>query len=164
MNSLTPNGLPLHKLQLKEGAIVILLRNINLNDGLCNGTRLVVKKLMNYCITAQIISGCKSGNIVLIPRIDLTSSRDEIPFNIKRRQFPLRLGYAMTINKSQGQTFNKVGIYLPNPVFSLGQLYVTVSRVTSKNNLKVLLEDNSTIYNSNCKKIYTKNVVYKEIL
>ena len=96
----------------KEGAIVILLRNINLNDGLCNSTLLIVRKLMNYSVSAEIISGYKTGNIVLIPRIDLTSSKDEIPFQLKRRQFPLRLEYAMTINKSQGQTSNKVQIYL----------------------------------------------------
>ena len=97
LNSLTPNSLPSHKLQLKEVAIVILLQNINLNDGLCNGTRLIVRKLMNYSINAEIISGYKTGNIVLIPCTELTYFKHEIPFKLKRRQFPLRLGYAMTI-------------------------------------------------------------------
>ena len=62
----------------------------------------------------------------------------------------------MTINKKQGQSLNQVGIYLPQPVFSHGQLYVIVSRVTSRKRLKILLineegEDNDV----------TSNVVYK---
>ena len=74
----------------------------------------------------------------------------------------------MTINKSQGQTFNKVGVYLSNPVFSHGQLYVALLRVTSKQNIKILLADNSRFHNerkkSELKNIYTTNIVFHEIL
>ena len=161
LNSLTPNGLPPHKLILKKGSIIILLRNINLSDGLCNGTRLKVKELLQYCICAEMITGNKSGNTVLLPRIDLTSSKDELLFEMKRRQFPIRLGYAMTINKSQGQTFNKVGVYLSVPVFIHGQLYVALSKVTPKMGVK---KENLKIYITNTDKIYTTNVVYNEIL
>jgi ATP-dependent exoDNAse (exonuclease V) alpha subunit len=41
----------------------------------------------------------------------------------------------MTITKSQGQTFDRVGILLPEPIFSLGQLYVVFSKATSKDGL-----------------------------
>ena len=98
LNSLTPNGLPLHKLKLKVNAIVILLRNLNLNEGLCNGTRLSVKKLLKYSIEAQILSGKNIGKLVLIPRMCLSPSKEEIPFNMRRKQFQIRLGFAMTIN------------------------------------------------------------------
>jgi len=64
----------------------------------------------------------------------------------------------MKINKTQGQTLNKIGLYLPCPVFTLGQLYVAVSRVKSKKWLKILILDD--IGNTT---ITTTNVVYKEI-
>jgi ATP-dependent DNA helicase PIF1 len=60
------------------------------------------------------------------------------PFQFKRKQFPIRLSFAMTVNKSQGQTIPNVGVYLPAPVFSHGQLYVAMSRATSRTNIKIL--------------------------
>ena len=64
----------------------------------------------------------------------------------------------MTINKSQGQSLKCVGLYLDKPVFSHGQLYVAVSRVTSRNGLRVLIAEND-----NDDHFHTKNIVYKEI-
>jgi ATP-dependent DNA helicase PIF1 len=60
------------------------------------------------------------------------------PFQFKRKQFPIRLSFAMTVNKSQGQTIPNVGVYLPAPVFSHGQLYVAMSRATARTNIKIL--------------------------
>ncbi|GKE98721.1 ATP-dependent DNA helicase PIF1-like protein [Tanacetum coccineum] len=87
-------------------------------------------------------------------------SADELkwPLVLKRRQCPVRPCYAMTINKSQGQSLNYVGLYLPNPVFSHGQIYVALSRVTDPNGLKILMKEDSEKEHKNC----TRNIVYKE--
>jgi len=158
LHSLKISGLPNHSLELKIGAPVILLRNLNQSIGLCNDTRLVVTKMGDRVVQTKVISGSKVGETVLIPRIDLTPSN--LPdLQIRRGQFPLKLAFAMTINKSQGQTLNQVGIYLPRPVFSHGQLYVALSRVSSPSGLKVL-----TCNRRGVPMDVTKNVVYKDVL
>ena len=68
-------------------------------------------------------------------------SAGKFSFTLNRLQFPLRLAFAMAINKSIGQTFEKVGIYLPQPVFTHGQLYVAASRVGSPDDISVFIED-----------------------
>ncbi|PWZ40047.1 ATP-dependent DNA helicase PIF1 [Zea mays] len=175
LNTLTPNGLPPHVLKLKIGCPVILLRNIDPANGLCNGTRLVVRGFQRNSIDAEIVLGQYAGKRIFLPRIPLCPSDDEMfPFQFKRKQFPIRLSFAMTVNKAQGQTIPNVGVYLPEPVFSHGQLYVALSRATARSNIKILaipavdgkkrsrkgVRKNPTV---DCG-TYTKNIVYKEVL
>ncbi|PWZ58794.1 ATP-dependent DNA helicase PIF1 [Zea mays] len=175
LNTLTPNGLPPHVLKLKIGCPVILLRNIDPANGLCNGTRLVVRGFQRNSIDAEIVLGQYAGKRIFLPRIPLCPSDDEIfPFQFKRKQFPIRLSFAMTVNKAQGQTIPNVGVYLPEPVFSHGQLYVALSRATARSNIKILaipaingkkrsrkgVRKNPTVDGGT----YTKNIVYKEVL
>ena len=160
--------MPPHDLQFKIGAMVILLRNMNIKEGLCNGTRLKVIDIKKYLIYAEIIFGTNKGKRVFIPRIELEPSAEEIPFSFIRRQFPLRVAYAVTINKRQGQSFDGVGIYLTVPVFSHGQMYVAVSRAKNQEMVKIQISKDATYHpknkSSSNKKIYTKNIVYREVI
>lgn len=136
----------------------MLLRNLNPSKGLCNGTWLTVTHLTCRLIEGESITGKAKGNKAYITRIITTSLDKRWPFKIKHCQFPVRVSYAMTIHKSQGQTLGRVGVYLPTPDFSHGQLYAAFSRVTSLAGLRVMIENNPAEYATS-----THNVVHKDI-
>ena len=95
LDSLEMTGLPSHELTLKEGAVVMLLRNLNPMKGLLNGTRLIVRKMYENCLDLEIITGRNVGQRTLLPRIDLSPSDATVPFSFKRRQFPIRLAFCI---------------------------------------------------------------------
>ncbi|RXK40560.1 hypothetical protein M231_02212 [Tremella mesenterica] len=156
LNSLQPSGFPLHRMSLKVGVPLLLLRNLAPGDGLCNGTRLLLVHIGRRVLQCLILGGTHNGSFVLIPRIRLnTNPGVDLPFTLSRRQFPIRLAFAMTINKAQGQSLPFAGLDLTVPCFAHGQLYVGLSRSTSPQSLKILLPDGQT---------GTPNIVYREVL
>ncbi|GMG25363.1 unnamed protein product [Ambrosiozyma monospora] len=142
LNSMHMEGLPSGIISLKVNCIVMLLRNVNSDAGLCNGTRLKVLELQPYSIKASIIGGAHDGEITVIYRMTLQSQDGGFVF--KRKQFPVRLAYAMTVHKSQGQSLNKVGIDLTSDVFAHGLLYVALSRATNTENVYLLTPDDDS--------------------
>jgi ATP-dependent DNA helicase PIF1 len=101
LNSLCPSGLPVHRLFIKPGMPLMLMRNLNPKMGLCNGTRLIFQKVhKNHLLECKIVGGEHKDRTVLIPRITLQQKEREFPFDWSRRQFPVRVSFAMTINKS----------------------------------------------------------------
>ncbi|CAI0463144.1 unnamed protein product [Linum tenue] len=89
LNSLTFNGIPDHELTLKIHTPVMLLRNISLGLGLCNGTRVMITSLGNDIIKGTIMGGFGDTDEVIIPRIVLNVENPKWPFTLKRRQFPI---------------------------------------------------------------------------
>ena len=98
----------------------MLLRNLDINSGLCNGTTLQILSINHKVLKVKITNGSHIGNIGLIPRIDVTPSETSLPFRMKRRQFPNWLCYAMIIdvNDTQGPIQDNNGKYTTNVVYN----------------------------------------------
>lgn len=175
LNSLEFPGLPLHQTGLKVGVPIILLRNLNPRAGLCNGTRMMVVDLGTWVIKARIMTGEFKGNVVLIPHIALDyadevsyrythvfkfhrcTNPETLPFVMRRLQFPVKLAFAITVNKIQGQSLDVVALDLSSNVFTHGQLYVALSRATSANQIAILLPKDPWRARK------TKNIVFREV-
>ncbi|KAK8948653.1 hypothetical protein KSP39_PZI006065 [Platanthera zijinensis] len=161
LNSINPGNLPPHKLTLKRGAPIMLLRNVDPKIGLCNDTRLIYRNFRRNVIEADILGGRFKGLRMFLPLMPLKSAEDaKMQFELTRKQFPVRLSFALTINKSQGQTIGNVRIFLSNHVLSHGQLYVALSRGVSESTTNILVKNCAVDGHAG---VYTKNIIYKEI-
>ena len=154
LNKINCSGFPLHKLELKVGCPVMILKNLDPLRGVCNGTRGILTRCRNRVLEVRLLTGQHAGELVFIPRVYNQPGEDQNAFKFTRKQFPVWLCFAMTINKAQGQSVKHVGLDLRAPVFTHGQLYVGISRVTSVHNIKAITEVEGK----------TKNVVYSEVL
>ena len=123
LNSTNTGGFPPSQLEVKIGVPLMLLRNLDPGLELCNRTRLRLMWMTNRVLHVKIISGQCAGQLAFIPRIKLISSK-ELLFELHRVQFLVRLAFAITINKSQGQSLGTVGLDLCMSVFVHGQFYV----------------------------------------
>jgi hypothetical protein len=118
---------------------------------------MILLRIKPHVLECRILGGKHAGQTAFIPRIVLEPSTEDLPIKLRRRQFPVRVAFAMTINKSQGQSVKHVGLDLRTPVFSHGQLYVALSRCTSGDRIKALFPHGQI-------GTQTANIVYPEIL
>jgi hypothetical protein len=151
------NGVPPHELNLKQGCVCTIMRNLDINEGLVKNRKVVVERLLERVVEVRLIESSSSRNTFCIPRITFDFRPQNCPWTIRRRQFLLRLAYATTFNSCQGLTLDKVVIDLRTNVFSHGQLYCSVSRVRNRTSCRKLLEEDNESGT-------TKNVVYQELL
>ena len=178
LNNINLSGLPPFKLTVKVGCVMMLLRNLNPKKGLCNGTRILITSMTKRLLRGMILTGSHQNTLCIIPRVTLYPSNNPFPFKFGRRQFPVRHAYVMTINKSQGQTFRRTGLLLPDSCFSHGQLYVAFSRCGYPPNdrdhtgLKVVVYDTKIqgrkksdggVRTNDTEGTTTQNIVLKEI-
>jgi len=138
LNSISKGTIPEHKMTLKVGSPVMLLRNLSVENGLCNGTIMRVEALGDTIIWCRK----QDGSIEPIQKITFDEDQDDVGgVSFTRYQFPLRLAYAITITKSQGGTYDFVGAHLTQECFSHGQAYTLFSRVTSQDGIFVLARE-----------------------
>jgi hypothetical protein len=98
-----------------------------------------IKLMHRNVIDCEVLTRTERNKRILIPRINLTYSGTILPFNFQRSQFPIIAAFAMTINKFQKQTFEKIGILFRQPVFNC--MYVAASRVRSFNDLRFYISE-----------------------
>ena len=158
LNKISETGIPDHKIIVKIGALCILMRNLNFDEGLVKGTKFFIKSIGRFVIEGYIPEN--PNKTFLIPRIIFNFRAGKSGIEIMRRQFPIKLAYALTINKAQGQTLNFVGVDLRENVFAHGQLYVALSRVRSAENISILTRLSKYENNS----LHTANPDFKELL
>jgi ATP-dependent DNA helicase PIF1 len=120
------NGVPDHRLTLKRGDLCFVMRTLNRKEKLANNTRVEVLEIYRYSIKVRTLD--EYPKEFLIPRIKFNIKLKFGGFILTRTQFPLRLAYAMTKNKSQGQTIRYTLNDIRHPPFSHGHLYVSMSR------------------------------------
>ena len=161
LNSMNLPGIAPHALFLKVGMVVMLLRNLDPKNGHCNGVKYIINNLLDHVIEVTSISGSNPGARLFVPRITMIPSGGHLPFEMKRKQFPLRPAFAMTSNKAQGQTLLRVGIYLGQDFFSHGQVYVAISRCGDRQQIKIFTRSKKI---SQSGKLTMKNVVFTSIL
>ncbi|KAL1930789.1 hypothetical protein VTP01DRAFT_10951 [Rhizomucor pusillus] len=149
---------PPHQLDLKTGLLIMLIVNLSPEEGLCNGTRLLCRRFTTNLIEAEIITGHHAGRIVYIPRITIYSSEsEELPFRFSRHQFPVRVSFAMTINKSQA---------LSRAISSLNitVFFPSSPPHTSEDDAELAFRETVAAPHNVLMANATRNIVYKEIL
>ena len=159
------SGFQPHILTINKNCVIILMRNLNQKRGHCNGTRYIVTQVPSRIIYAtKLVFNANDPNAtIMIPKIPIHANQDDLLFILKWIQWPVQIAYVVSMNKSQGQTFNKCGLLLPNSVFAHGQLYVGLSRYGEPNNFFIYFnqDEYSCLPND---KFHTINVVYPEVL
>ena len=141
--------------------ICLVLRNLNVGDGLTNNTRVKRRQIFDKCIVAQRI--VHPFEIITIPKIRfLFHLPFSSSFEIIRQQFPLRRAFALTFNKSQGQTLDKVLLDVRGHLFNHGYLYVGMSRVQLYSQVAFYISNNEYDYVHG--KCIVGNIVYEDVL
>ena len=115
-------------------------------------------------LECELITGPRKGDVIFVPRVPARLDDEFWPWPWYRRQFPVRVAYAMTINKAQGQTLERCGLQLLTPCFSHGQLYVGMSRVGHPDNLQIMIPEDAIEDDVLGAENITANVVYEEVL
>ena len=159
LNRYNNNGVPRNNLQLKIGDICLLLRTISKKDGLTTNARVRITNIKTFCVQIQTLT--YPPRSYALPRIRF---KFQLPFGqsyqMVRTQFPLRLAYALSVNKSQGQEFDKVLYDIVDPAFSHGHTYVASSRIRHFDTIKIYCDEDK-IHNG---APILPNVVYDELL
>jgi hypothetical protein len=165
--SVTEPGKPDHLLTLKPGCLVTCTRNLGRSAGVSNGSRLCVVAIRRHVVMCRKLYGDQGSPTatVAIPRLLFDIAVPKSLMVVKRRQFPLRLGYANTGHRVQGMTLpDRTGLDLRRPAFAHGQLYVIFSRGPRMENVGLLVNPEDVVDTPHGPALLLTNIVYPELL
>ena len=137
LNKFNANGIPKHILRLKINDICIVTRALKASD-IATNSRVKFLSISSKVIKAQLLD--ESNRIVLTPKIRFKFKLEYgESYQMMRCQFPLRLAYCMTYNKSHSQTFEKILLDCIGEPFTHGHLYVATSRIRNCENIRLFI-------------------------
>lgn len=154
------------KLELKVGAQVILLKNLDPKQGLVNGSVGVIEKMYEASVEVRFTTGIFPVEVneweINQNEFDPVTNMMKKVSMAKRRQLPLRLAWAITIHKGQGSTLDRAEIDV-SEAFAAGQVYVALSRVRNLGSLRIkAFNPNKIMVNRKCLEFYKNNDI-KEV-
>ena len=166
LNDFNANGVPTHKLKFKVNDICLVTRCMKAVN-LATNTRVQIMSISSRILRVRVLDDPHRSQ-VLIPKIRFKFRlKYGQSYKIMRCQFPLRLAYAFTYNRSQGQTLHKVLLDTRVPPFEHGHLYVAMSRHRNPHNIKIFLNSDQLHvhpYDHNSYMPVIPNVVYPQII
>lgn len=151
--------IPAHELKLKVGDLCILMRNIDKTEGLTNNQRIIVRGFRNRAVVISIASD-RRGKVYHIERHKFKTMIPGTAFEMVRKQFPIKLAYAFTVHKAQGQELQAALLDTIASTFAHGQLYVALSRTRSRNGIAVFLSPEQAAAGT----VLVDNVVFPELI
>ena len=153
--------IPPHKLDLKVGAICTIQRNLSTEKGLVKNAQVIIRELNRYSIKVGVLPRPQDVNQEVqefpLSRINFEFNPNRSSWTVLRRQFPLRLAYATTLNSSQGLTLDQAVLDLQQRVFAHRQLYTALTWIRQWGDGRVLFGPTNVAGLAN-------NVVSQELL
>lgn len=160
------HSVPLGELTVREGDVMLLAKTLDKAAGLVKNARVVVVELRVHAIVVRLDRTDSPSSLHTIGRaVFAFNLKRSSPLKIVRTQLPLVHAWALTINRSQGQTLDGVLLDLRDAALEHGQAYVAISRVHTADELALFVDDNSSLLQPDSTRVgVLACVTYPELL
>jgi len=167
-DALDDSDVPNHTLNLKLNDICLLTCNYSKSKGLTKNAKVRICSVSTNCkkIGLKFVHD-PQGETMFIPRLKSTFTyRHGASYKVNRTQFPLRLAYCLTYNRSQGQTADRIVLDVVHPPFSHGQFYVAATRTRAYNQTMIYGHESQCVVDPDTVQttIRIPSITHKELL
>jgi ATP-dependent DNA helicase PIF1 len=162
LQSISSSDIPDHSLTLIVGMPVMCMYNLDVPNGICNGTVMIVERLESVVVWCRVNTRYGQRLVPVVPMKFVYSSNG---FKFTRTQMPLRRAFCVTNNRSQGGTYDVVGYHALRPIWAHGMFYTAITRVTSAGGLSILCPPLLTYHHPGRDEMFatTRNVVHPRV-